>query len=66
MQKGKPYKYEINILYENETSGLLYCNDVSREGDYLLLVYDDADAAKDCEIFSLRNVARFRIREVEE
>lgn len=64
MQKGKPYKYKVNILYENGTSSLLYCNDVKGEGDYLVLVYDDV--AKDYEIFNLRNVVRFRIREEDE
>ena len=63
MQKGKPYKYMINILYENGTSDTLYCNDLKLEGDYLMLICDDA--AKDCETFNLRNVVRFRVREVE-
>lgn len=63
MYKGKPYKYKVNILYNNETTCEYYCNDVSQKYDYLLLFYDDN--AKDCEIICLRNVARFRIREVD-
>lgn len=57
-------KYRIEILYlDGRLKGTISCDNVSREGDYLLLTRNEG---KDCDILSLRQEYRFRIREVEE
>ncbi len=58
-------KYRVAIFYtkENRESVVIYCNDVSREGDYLLLTHDKD---KVCEMICLRPVYRFKIQEVTE
>ena len=56
-------KYRIEILYfDGRLKGTISCDNVSREGDYLLLTRNEG---KDCEILSLRQEYRFRIREVD-
>lgn len=55
-------KYRIEIMYyDGRLKGTISCDDVSREGDYLLLTHNKG---KDYEILSLRQEYRFRIREV--
>ncbi len=56
-------KYRIEIIYfDGRLKGTISCDDVRREGDYLLLTRNEG---KDCDILSLRQEYRFRIREVD-
>lgn len=56
-------KYRIDILYfDGRLKTAVYCENCSREGDYLLLVRNEG---KDCEIIYLRQEYRFRICEVD-
>ena len=56
-------KYRIEIIYfDGRLKGTISCDDVRREGDYLLLIRNEG---KDCDILSLRQEYRFRIRKVD-
>ena len=58
-------KYRIEIMYyDGRLKGTISCDDVSREGDYLLLTCN-CNEGKYYEILSLRQEYRFRIREAE-
>lgn len=51
-------KYKINIIHDDERLSELYCNDVSRDGDYLIITHDEDDYSIVC----LRHVALVRMR----
>ncbi len=51
-------KYKINIIHDDEQLSELYCNDFSRDGDYLIITHGEGD----CSILCLRHVALVRIR----
>lgn len=54
-------KYKVIISHEKETDDI-YCNDVSKDGDYLLLTHSKD---VDYEIINLKRFERVRVQKVD-
>lgn len=54
-------KYIVIISHEKEADDI-YCNDVSKDGDYLLLTHSND---VDYEIINLKRFERVRVRKVD-